>query len=180
MFLGLPESTVRNSACFWDFQKALSADSASSDLAISRKDEQVVAGSFSAEELTSAVYSGWEEGRPVSVVTVNKKLKERYRALKMPSLDVEAGRKPVSLDEIRVNICLLSADKLDALCGSPGQGEPFKLDSLKDKTSSVVNLEDLFPKSAVSEAADLLMAAGIAGSGKSTACIHLEGRLRVV
>ena len=88
----------------------------------------------------------------------------------MPSLNVEAGRKPVSLDEIRVNICLLSADKLDALCGSPGQSQPFELDSLKEKTSSVINLEDLFPKRvAVSEAADLLMAAGIAGSGKSTA-----------
>ena len=159
----------QSSACFWDFQKALAADSASSDLAIARKDEQVVAGSFSSEELMAAFYSGWEEGRPVSVVTVNKKLKERYRALKMPALDVEAGRKPVSLDEIRVNICLLSADKLDALCGSPGQSQPYELDSLKDKTSLVVNLEDLFSKRAVSEAADLLMAAGIAGSGKSTA-----------
>ena len=121
------------SACFWDFQNALAADSASSDLAIARKDEQVIAGSFSAEELTAAFFSGWEEGRPASVVTVNKKLKERYRDLKMPSLDVEAGRKPVSLAEIRVNICLLSADKLDALCGSPGQSQPFKLDSLKGK-----------------------------------------------
>ena len=159
----------QSSAFFWDFQNAVAADSASSDLAIARKNEQVVAGSFSAEELTAAFYSGWEEGRPVSVVTVNKKLKERYRALKMPSLDAEAGRKPVSLAEIRVNICLLSADKLDALCGSPGQSQPFELDSLKDKTSSVVNLEDLFSKRAVSDAADLLMAAGIAGSGKSTA-----------
>ena len=159
----------QSSACFWDFQNALAAEHASSDLAISRKDEQVISGSFSAEELTAAFYSGWEDGRPVSVVTVNKKLKERYRALKMPSLDAEAGRKPVSLDEIRVNICLLSADKLDALCGSPGQSQPFELDRLKEKTSSVVNLEDLFSKRAVSEAADLLMAAGIAGSGKSTA-----------
>ena len=159
----------QSSACFWNFQNALAADSASSDLAIARKDEQVVAGSFSAEELTAAFYSGWEEGRPVSVVTVNKKLKERYRGLKVPSLDVEAGRKPVSLAEIRVNICLLSADKLDALCGSEGQSQPFELDSLKNKTSSVINLEDLFPKRAVNETADLLMAAGIAGSGKSTA-----------
>ena len=159
----------QSSAFFWDFQNAVAADSASSDLAIERKDEQVVAGSFSAEELTAAFYSGWEEGRPVSVVTVNKKLKERYRALKMPSLDVEARRKPVSLAEIRVNICLLSADTLDNLCGSPGQSQPFELDSLKDKASSVINLEDLFSKRAVSDAADLLMAAGIAGSGKSTA-----------
>ena len=86
----------------------------------------MVAGSFSAEELTAAFYSGWEEGRPVSVVTVNKKLKERYRGLKMPSLNVEAGRMPVSLAEIHVNICLLSSDKLDALCGSPGQSQPFE------------------------------------------------------
>ena len=160
---------TQGSACFWDFQKALAADSANSDLAIARKDELEVTGSFSAEELTAAFYSGWEEGRPVSVVTVNKKLKECYRGLKVPSLDVEAGRKPVSLAEIRVNICLLSADKLDALCGSAGQSQPFELDSLKDKTSSVINLEDLFPKRAANEAADLLMAAGIAGSGKSTA-----------
>ena len=111
----------QDSTCFWDFQDALAADSASSNLAIARKDEQVVAGSFFAEELTAAFYSGWEEGRPVSVVTVNKKLKARYRALKMPSLDVEEGRKPVSLAEIRVNICLLSSDKLDALCSCPGQ-----------------------------------------------------------
>ena len=159
----------QSSACFWDFQKALADDSASSDLSIARKNEQMVAGSFSAEELTAAFYSGWEEGRPVSVVTVNKKLKECYRGLKVPSLDVEAGRKPVSLAEIRVNICLLSADKLDALCGSAGQSQPFELDSLKDKTSLVINLENLFPKRAVNEAADLLMAAGIAGSGKSTA-----------
>ena len=159
----------QSSACFWDFQNALAADSASSDMSIARKDEQVVAGSFSAEELTAAFYSGWEEGRPASVVTVNKKLKECYRGLKVPSLNVEAGRKPVSLAEIRVNICLLSADKLDALCGSPGQSQPFELDSLKDKTSSVTNLENLFPKRAVNEATDLLMAAGIAGSGKSTA-----------
>ena len=138
-------------------------------MAIARKDEQVVVGSFSAEELTAAFYSGWEEGRPVFVVTVNKKLKKRYRALKMPWLDVEAGQKPVSLAEIRVNICLLNADMLDALCGSPGQSQPFELASLKKKTSSVMNLEDLFSKRAVSEAADFLMAAGIAGSGKSTA-----------
>ena len=159
----------QSSAGFWDFQNALAADDTSSDLAIERKDEQVVAGSFSTEELTAAFYAGWEEGRPVSVVTVNKKLKERYRGLKVPSLNVEAGRKPVSLAEIRVNICLLSADKLDALCGSPGQSQPFELDSLKEKTSSVINLEDLFSKRAVNETADLLMAAGIAGSGKSTA-----------
>ena len=159
----------QSSAGFWDFQNALAADGTSSDLAIARKDEQVVAGSFSSEELAAAFYSGWEEGRPVSVVTVNKKLKERYRGLKVPSLNVEAGRKPVSLAEIRVNICLLSADKLDALCGSPGQSQPFELDSLKEKTSSVINLEDLFSKRAVNETADLLMAAGIAGSGKSTA-----------
>ena len=160
---------TQSSACFWDFQEALAADIACAYLALARKDEQVVAESFSAEELTAAFYSAWEDGRPASVVTVNKKLKGRYRALKMPSLDVEAGRKPVSLDEIRVNICLLSADKLDALCGSPGQSQPFELDSLKEKASSVITLEGLFPKQAANEAADLLMAAGIAGSGKSTA-----------
>ena len=160
---------TQRSACFWDFQEALAADGACSDFAIARKDEEVVAESFSAEELMAAIYSAWIEGRPASVVIVNRKLKGRYRALKMPSLDVEAGRQPVSLDEIRVNICLLSADKLDALCGSPGQSQPFELDSLKEKASSVITLEGLFPKRVANEAADLLLAAGIAGSGKSTA-----------
>ena len=151
---------TQSSACFWDFQEALAADGACSDFAIARKDEEVIAESFSAEELMAAFYSAWKEGRPASVVTVNRKLKGRYRALKMPSLDVEAGQKPVSLDEIRVNICLLSADKLDALCGSPGQSQPFELDSLKEKASSVITLEGLFPKQAANEAADLLLAAG--------------------
>ena len=160
---------TQSSACFWDFQEALAADGACSDFAIARKNEEVITESFSAEELMAAFYSAWIEGRPASVVTVNRKLKGRYRALKMPSLDVEAGQKPVSLDEIRVNICLLSADKLDALCGSPGQSQPFELDSLKEKASSVITLEGLFPKRAANEAADLLLAAGIAGSGKSTA-----------
>ena len=160
---------TQTSACFWDFQEALAADGGCSDFAIARKDEEVIDKSFSAEELSAAFYTAWIESRPASVVTVNRKLKGRYRALKTPSLDVETGRKPVSLDEIRVNICLLSADKLDALCGSPGQSQPFELDSLKEKASSVITLECLFPKQAENEAANLLMAAGIAGSGKSTA-----------
>ena len=58
---------VQSSDCFWDFQDALAANDASSDLAIAREDEQVFAGTFSVEELTAAYYSGWEEGRPASI-----------------------------------------------------------------------------------------------------------------
>ena len=155
MFLGLPERAGRR-------QRELG-------LGIARKDEQVVAGSFSAEELTAAFYSGWEEGRPVSVVTVNKKLKERYRALKMPGFGRGGGAEACFVGRDSCEHLSPELGQADALCGSPGQSQPLELDSLKDKTSSVITLEDLFSKRAVSDAADLLMAAGIAGSGKSTA-----------
>ena len=83
----------------------------------------------------------------------------------MRSLTDAAGAESVSLDDIQVNICLLSADKLSALCGSPGQKEPLTLSKLKDKESSVIELEDVFQH----DMHDRIQTSGIAGSGKSTA-----------
>ena len=155
-------------ACFWDFQDAL-AETTCADIAVKRENELSAAAIFSAEELTAASYSAWEQGRPATVVKVNRKLKELYRDLKMRSLDGHADSDPVSLDEIHVNISLLSSDKLDALCGSPGQRQPFAVRSLETKESSVVSLEDMFKKGGKGREEGLQMAAGIAGSGKSTA-----------
>ena len=83
----------------------------------------------------------------------------------MRSLTDAAGAESVSLDDIQVNICLLSADKLSALCGSPGQKEPLTISNLKDKESSVIELEDVFQH----DMHDRIQTSGIAGSGKSTA-----------
>ena len=148
--------------CVWSFQQAL-AKTGCADFSVTRKDERVVERSFSPEELTAAYYSEWQEGRPAAVVDVNKQLKEQYRALQMRSLTDTAGAESVSLDDIQVNICLLSADKLSALCGSPGQ--KVTISKLKDKESSVIELEDVFQH----DMHDRIQTSGIAGSGKSTA-----------
>ena len=150
--------------CFWSFQQAL-AKTGCADLSVTRKDQRAVERSFSPEELTAAYYSEWREGRPAAVVDVNKQLKEQYRALQMRSVTDTAGAESVSLDDIQVNICLLSADKLSALCGSPGQKEPLTISTLKDKESSVIELEDVFQH----DMHDRIQTSGIAGSGKSTA-----------
>ena len=152
------------SECFWDFQTAL-GETGCGDLALSRDDERAVAETFTDEELTAAHYSLWQEGRTAAVAEVNKQLKEQYRALQMRSLTGSAGTDPVLLEEIRVNICLLSASKMAALCGSPGQKEPFAIRNLKDNESSVVELEDVFKN----DRHDRIQTSGIAGSGKSTA-----------
>ena len=150
--------------CFWDLQAAL-AETGCVDLALSRDDERAVMETFTDEELTAAYYSEWQEGRPAAVVEVNQALKEQYRALQMRSLTDAAGAESVSLDDIQMNICLLSADKLSALCGSPGQKEPLTMGKLKDKESSVIELEDVFQH----DMHDRIQTSGIAGSGKSTA-----------
>ena len=95
-----------------------------------RKDEQAVERSFSPEELTAAYYSEWREGKPAAVVDVNQRLREQYRALQMRSLTDVAGTESVALDNIQVNICLLSADQRSALCGSLGQKEPLTISKL--------------------------------------------------
>ena len=156
---------------FWDFQEVL-AKTTCADIAVTRQNADAVKASFSSEELKAAFYTAWEQGRPASVVKVHKKQKERYRALTMPSFDGRAGRmrKPVSLDEIHVNISLLSSDRLDALSGgSPGQTQPFEMRSLKKKMASIIKLEDIFEKDEDGQEAKMQVAAGIAGSGKSTA-----------
>ena len=157
---------VRSSTeeCFWNLQLAL-AETGCVDLALSRGDERAAMETFSEEELTAAFYLLWQEGRPASVVKVNRQLKELYRGLKRRALAGMAGSTPVSLDDIQVNICLLSADKLGALCGSPGQYEPVSVSHLKDKASSVVDLQDVLEN----EEDDRIHTPGIAGSGKSTA-----------
>ena len=145
-----------SSECFWGFQKALS-ETGCVDLAVSRDDDRAVVDSCSDEELT--------EARPASVVKLNRELKARYRGLRMRSLSGVAGSIPVSLDDIRVNICLLSADKLSALCGRPGQYVPLSVGRLKEKAPSVVELENVFEN----DEHGRIQTSGIAGSGKSTA-----------
>ena len=155
----------QGTSCFWAFQEAL-AKTGCADLAVGREKEQAQIKSFSLHELSTAFYASWEEGRPASVVKVNKKLKERYQDLRMSPLAGMSHDEHVSLDDIRVNIALLSTDKLDAMCGSPGQRQPFVTSALKEKASSVINVEDLFEKKSRN---DRNMASGGAGSGKSTA-----------
>ena len=152
---------------FWDFQEALILESCG-DLAIRPEDAIVAMERFSAMELSasSAACSAPRKRRPASVELVIEKLKKRYRKRKMTSLDGQASRK--SLDELRVNICLLSAERLDALSGTGGQRRPFATDSLKEK-SSVIDLENIFDKDEHGEVADMQVASGIAGSGKTTA-----------
>ena len=156
----------QGTACFWAFQESL-AKTGCADLAVGREKEQAQIKSFSSLELTEAFYSAWEEGRPASVVKVNKKLKKRYQALRMRPLAGTVDSEPVSLDDIRVNIALLSTDKLNAMCGSPGQRQPFVTSALKEKASSVINVEDMFEKKKSQD--DRNLASGGAGSGKSTA-----------
>ena len=159
---------------FWDFQKALTLETCS-DLAIRQEDVEVVAGSFSVVELSTASASSGacakkkkkRSLRPASVELVIEQLKKRYRKRKMASLDGQASRR--SLDELRVNICLLSAERLEALCGCGPQRQPFAMANLKGKESSVVNLENLFDADENGEVPDMLAASGIAGSGKTTA-----------
>ena len=64
---------VRSSTaeCFWDLQVAL-GETGCVDLALSRHDERAVVETFTDEELTAAFYLLWQEGRPASVVKVNK------------------------------------------------------------------------------------------------------------
>ena len=157
---------VRSSTaeCFWELQTAL-AKTGCVDLALSRENERAIVETFTDDELTAAFYLVWQEGRPASVVKVNRQLKELYRGLKMRPLAGMAGSTPVSLDDIRVNICLLSADKLSVLCGSPGQYEPLSVSHLKEKASSVVELQGILEN----EEDNRIQVSGIAGSGKSTA-----------
>ena len=109
---------------FWDFQEALILVGCG-DLAIRREDAVGLMERFSVMELSasSSSCSAAKKRRPASVELVIEKLKKRYRKRKMTSLDGKSSRK--SLDELRVNICLLSAERLDALSGTGGQRQPF-------------------------------------------------------
>ena len=155
---------------FWDFQKALTLETCS-ELAIRQEDAEAVAGRFSAMKRTMDASSGScakkTKRRPASVELVIEKLKKRYRKRSMASLDGQTSRR--SLDELRVNICLLSTERLEALCGCGPQRQPFAMANLKGKESSVVNLEDIFNADESGKVPDMLAATGIAGSGKTTA-----------
>ena len=161
---------------FWKFQDALVCE-ACGDLATRRDDHDVgsVAESFSVLELprstTSVECSNSramrKKSRPASVELVIEKLKKRYRKRKMASLDGQASRK--SLDDLQVNICLLSAERLAALCGCGPQRQPFGIGSLRATECSVVNLEDVFKEDENGEVPDMQVASGIAGSGKTLA-----------
>ena len=163
--------TSHTQKIFWDFQEALSVQG--SDLALRPEDVQVVEKSFSDLELSAAAAPCRRprRPRPVSVEHVIEELKSRYRKRKVPSLDGQVPLKPMSLDKLRVNICLLSMDKLDALCGCGGsaQRQPFGMSSLESKESSVVELEDLFNVDEYGEVPCMQVASGIAGSGKTMA-----------
>ena len=99
---------------FWDFQEALTLLSCG-DLAV-RQDVDEVAESFSAMELSAAAAPCRpKKPRPASVDHVIEELKSRYRRRKVPSLDGRVPRKAVSLDEIRVSVCLLTAEDLNAM-----------------------------------------------------------------
>ena len=78
LLLQLSQSST--SECFWDLQTAL-AETGCVDLALSHDDEQAVMETFTDEELTAAFYLLWQEGRPASVVKVNRQLKELYLRL---------------------------------------------------------------------------------------------------
>ena len=85
-----------------------------------------------------SVYALWEEGRLASVVKVNKKVKKRSQALRMSPLAGTVDSEPVSLDDIRATIVLLSADKLNTMCGSRGQRPPFVASVIKERKASSV------------------------------------------
>ena len=155
---------------FWDFQEALVLESCR-DLAVRRGDVQEVVESFSAMELSAAAApcQPAKKPRPASVEKAVEEMKSRYRERNMPSLDGQVPLKAVSLDVLHVNICLLSVEKLDALSGCGGQRQPFAMSSLKEKKSSVVELEDLFTEDEHGKVPRMQVASGIAGSGKTMA-----------
>ena len=134
---------------------------------MSSDEERAVVETFTDEELTAVFYLLYQ-GRPASVVKVNRQLKELYRGLKRPTLAGIAGSTPVLLDNIRVNIRLLSADNPSALCGSTGQYELLSVSHLKEKASLVVQLEDIL----MNDGHDRIQTSAIAGSGKSTAFVE--------
>ena len=153
-------------AFFWEFQAAL-GNTECRYLAVGHGDEQAFAQTVSVQELS--LVSADEEDCPPAVVKLTSKLKERYRTMEGPALGAEADSRPVSLDEIKVNICLLSADKLDALIGCPAQKQPFAVSALNSKAASVVSLEDVFEKDENGRVNPRQVATGIAGSGKTMA-----------
>ena len=152
---------------FWDFQAALS-ETGLGDLAVKREDEQRLAQTFDTD---SRISSSENRELPASVVKVVDELKKRYRKFEVPSVHAADNCKPMSLDKLVVNISLLSADELDALCGCPAQKQPFSFGSLKDKASSAIDLKDVFKKDENVLCVLRQLVSGGAGAGKSTAFV---------
>ena len=152
---------------FWDFQAAL-LETGLGDLAVKRDDEQRLAQIFDTD---SRVASTENRELPASVVKVVDELKKRYRTFEVPSVHADDNCKPMSLDKLVVNISLLSADELDALCGCPAQKQPFSFGRLKDKASSAIELKDVFKKDERGFSVLRQLVSGGAGAGKSTAFV---------
>ena len=152
---------------FWDFQAAL-LETGLGDLAVKREDEQRLAQTFDTD---SRIASTENRALPASVVKVVDELKKRYRKFEVPSVHADDNFKPMSLDKLVVNISLLSADELDALCGCPAQKQPFSFGSLKEKASSAINLNDVFKKDERGLCVLRQLVSGGAGAGKSTAFV---------
>ena len=142
--------------------------------AVTHKGERMTARRLSTEDLTD-VYSNpttfhsspqAHKLLPKSVAAVRQQLQEHYRARRMPPLESSPWM-PDSLDEIKVNICLLNAAKVKALCETAEQTKPVrkKLEMEKLSSRSVIHLEDVFEN----KKCDRILAKGIAGSGKTTA-----------
>ena len=129
--------------------------------------------SFSAVELATAPSRSTEhdDDLPASVVQLAREQEERFQALEVRSLQcgMEDSAGTMSLDELHVDICLLSADQLDSMCGTPGQKAPLTMRSIKDKESSVVDLDRVLEKDVLGRRHKRQLITGIAGSGKTTA-----------
>ena len=167
----------QSSECFWGFQEAL-AKSGCKDLAAKRGDEPELVKEYSCRAQTTRMHEGsaCRTDLPATVdrfspavVKLREKMTEDYSELEIPSLSGSACSEPVALDELHVNICLLSAAQLDTLCGSPGQKQPFGVASLKDKSPSVIELENVFERSAAGRPNRRLLTTGVAGAGKTFA-----------
>ena len=112
-----------------------------------------------------------DDDLPASVAQLAREQEERFQALEVRSLHcgIEDSADTMSLDELHVDICLLSANQLDAMCGTPGQKTPLAMRSVKDKESSVVDLEKVLEKDEQGRCHKRQLITGIAGSGKTTA-----------
>ena len=128
--------------------------------------EEATVKGVSAMELLAGITPHRPKKQPTlaSVENVIAQLKTRYRKRKVPSLHGQ-----VSIDELHVNMCVLSTERLDALWGIGGQRQPLGMSSLNGKELVAIELEDLFNEDERGEVPRLQVASGLAGSGKTLA-----------